>query len=63
MLYPENMDISASGIALASAVAVVGVGMLFFLTRRRSRQVRDTKTLHKSIEQELHLPPTLHPVT
>jgi thioredoxin reductase/NAD-dependent dihydropyrimidine dehydrogenase PreA subunit len=56
------MDIYLSVAVLAFAGALVCAGMLFFLFRRRSRQTRDTKTLQKSIDQQLHIPPTLHPV-
>ncbi len=47
---------------LAASFAVVAVGLLLFLLRRRFRQARDTRTLRSSIEKELHLPPSLHPV-
>ena len=41
---------------------IVSLGIYLFFLRRRRRQVRDTHTLKTSIEKELHLPPSLHPV-
>lgn len=52
---------SPSAIVVASAVLVV-LGMFLFVLRRARRQAKDTRTLERSIEQELHIPPTLHPV-
>jgi thioredoxin reductase/NAD-dependent dihydropyrimidine dehydrogenase PreA subunit len=48
-------------ILIASAV-VVGLGITLFFRRRAVRQAKDTHILKSSIEKELHLPPTLHPV-
>ncbi|MGE5346372.1 MAG: NAD(P)-binding domain-containing protein [Acidithiobacillales bacterium] len=50
-----------SVILVASAVFVV-LGVSVFVLRRARRETRDTETLRRSIEQELHIPPTLHPV-
>jgi thioredoxin reductase/NAD-dependent dihydropyrimidine dehydrogenase PreA subunit len=47
---------------LAGSIVTVALGIYFFLMRRKVRQARDTHTLKISIEKELHLPPTLHPV-
>jgi len=47
---------------LVASIATVALGIYFFLTRRKVRQARDTHTLKTSIEKELHVPPTLHPV-
>ncbi len=47
---------------LAASLAVVALGLVLFLLRRHRRQSRDTRTLASSIERELHLPPSLHPV-
>ncbi len=58
MLFPE---ISNTGLFFASGVTI-GTGMAMFILRRLLRQTKDTKTLKKSIAQELHIPPTLHPV-
>jgi thioredoxin reductase/Pyruvate/2-oxoacid:ferredoxin oxidoreductase delta subunit len=55
------MPVSPSAILIASAAFVV-LGLLFFGLRRGRRQAKDTRTLERSIRQELHLPPTLHPV-
>jgi thioredoxin reductase/NAD-dependent dihydropyrimidine dehydrogenase PreA subunit len=48
-------------VLIASFVGVC-VGIYLFLLRRQRRQARDTHTLKTSIEKELHLPPSLHPV-
>jgi thioredoxin reductase/NAD-dependent dihydropyrimidine dehydrogenase PreA subunit len=47
---------------LVGSIVTVALGIYFFLMRRRLRQARDTHTLETSIEKELHVPPTLHPV-
>ena len=47
---------------LVASFLTVGVGIYLFFLRRRRRQARDTHTLKTSIEKELHLPPSLHPV-
>jgi thioredoxin reductase/NAD-dependent dihydropyrimidine dehydrogenase PreA subunit len=51
-----------NGAVLVASVAAVGVGIYLFLLRRKVRQIKDTHTLGSSIEKELHLPPSLHPV-
>ncbi|MFI5179924.1 MAG: NAD(P)-binding domain-containing protein [Thermoanaerobaculia bacterium] len=50
------------GTVIFVATAVVSAGVVLFVLRRVRRQARDTRTLRRSIEQELHIPPTLHPV-
>ena len=47
---------------LLGSILGVALGITVFLQRRRVRQARDTQTLRTSIEKELHLPPSLHPV-
>ncbi len=47
---------------LIASFLAVGLGVTLFLLRRQRRQTRDTQTLKSSIEKELHLPPSLHPV-
>jgi thioredoxin reductase/NAD-dependent dihydropyrimidine dehydrogenase PreA subunit len=47
---------------LVGSVLAVALGIYAFFLRRRVRQARDTRTLETSIEKELHLPPSLHPV-
>ncbi len=47
---------------LVASFLTVSVGIYLFFLRRRRRQARDTHTLKTSIEKELHVPPTLHPV-
>ncbi len=47
---------------LVGSLVAVALGISLFLQRRRARQARDTQTLRTSIEKELHLPPSLHPV-
>jgi thioredoxin reductase/NAD-dependent dihydropyrimidine dehydrogenase PreA subunit len=55
------MPARASVIVLASAVFVV-LGVILFVLRRKKRQRKDTETFRRSVEQELHIPPSLHPV-
>ncbi len=55
------MPVTASVILVGSAIFVL-LGISFFALRRARREARDTTTLRRSIEQELHIPPTLHPV-
>ena len=55
------MQLSPATIVIVSTV-VVSVGLFLFVLRRVRRQARDTMTLRRSIEQELHIPPSLHPV-
>jgi thioredoxin reductase/NAD-dependent dihydropyrimidine dehydrogenase PreA subunit len=55
------MPVSQSAIFISSAVFIV-LGMFLFVLRRSKREARDTQTLERSIEKELHVPPTLHPV-
>ena len=47
---------------LVASFLAVSLGIYLFFLRRRRRQARDTHTLKTSIEKELHLPPSLHPV-
>ena len=47
---------------LVASFLTVSVGIYLFFLRRRRRQARDTHTLKTSVEKELHLPPSLHPV-
>ena len=47
---------------LAGSIVAVALGIYLFFMRRRVRQARDTNTLKTSIEKELHVPPTLHPI-
>jgi dihydropyrimidine dehydrogenase (NAD+) subunit PreT len=47
---------------LVGSIVTVTLGIYLFLLRRKVRQARDTHTLKTSIEKELHVPPTLHPV-
>ncbi len=55
------MPVTASVILVGSTVFVV-LGIVLFVFRRVRREARDTQVLRRSIEQELHIPPTLHPV-
>ncbi len=49
-------------IHLVYLVGIVAVAMAIFAFRRSSRQKKDTSRFLISIEQTLHIPPTLHPV-
>jgi thioredoxin reductase/NAD-dependent dihydropyrimidine dehydrogenase PreA subunit len=51
-----------TSVILVGSIVTVALGIYFFLMRRTVRQVKDTHTLKASIEKELHIPPTLHPV-
>ena len=51
-----------SSVILVASIVLVALGIYLFLRRRTVRQVKDTHTLKTSIEKELHIPPTLHPV-
>ena len=41
---------------------LIGVGIFLFFRRRTVKQRKDTHVLKTSVEKELHIPPTLHPI-